>query len=118
MATVSDPETTLKALSRREAVIDSLLQLQENNIEAAGLDLKTYALVKIAALITLDAAPASFLWQVDLARQAGATPADITGVLIALAPTIGIARTVAAAPELALALGIEFAPEEQEGEPA
>ncbi len=118
MATIQDHEQTLKAVSRRDDVIESLLQMQENNIEASGLDLRTYALVKIAALIAQDAAPASFIWQVDLARQAGVTPAEITGVLIALAPTIGMARTVAAAPELALALGIDFTPEGREGEPA
>jgi 4-carboxymuconolactone decarboxylase len=117
MATVTDNhEAALKAIARREAVIERLIQVQESNIEASGLDRATYALVKIAALITMDAAPASFVWQVNLAREAGVTPAEMTGVLVALAPTIGIARTVAAAPELALALGIEFEEDDQEEE--
>ena len=40
----------------------------------SGLDARSYALVKIAALIALDAPPASYLWQVANALDAGATP--------------------------------------------
>jgi len=70
------------------------------------LDARSYALVKIAALIALDAPPASYLWQVGLALDAGATPQDIMGVLIAIAPQVGGPKLVAAAPELMVALGL------------
>src|SRR5215510_11437913 len=55
----------------------------------SGLDGRSYALVKLAALIALDAPPASYLWQVANALAAGATPADLVGVLIAVAPQVG-----------------------------
>ena len=51
-----------------------------------------------------------------MARHAGVTEEELTGVLIALAPQIGLVKTVAAAPELALAMGIDFQPEAEETE--
>jgi alkylhydroperoxidase/carboxymuconolactone decarboxylase family protein YurZ len=74
----------------------------------SGLDARSYALVKLAALIALDAPPASYVWQVGTALQAGATPEDIIGVLIAVAPQVGGPRLVAAAPELMIALGLSL----------
>jgi len=72
------------------------------------LDPRSYALVKLAALIALDAPPASYLWQVANALDAGATPEDLIGVLIAIAPQVGGPRLVAAAPELMVALGLSL----------
>jgi alkylhydroperoxidase/carboxymuconolactone decarboxylase family protein YurZ len=72
----------------------------------SGLDARTFSLVKIAALIALDAPPASYLWQVANAVGSGCTAAELLGVLIAVAPQVGGPRTVAAAPELMVALGL------------
>ena len=74
----------------------------------SGLDARSYALVKLAALIALDAPPASYLWQVSNALDAGATPEDLIGVLIAVAPQVGGPKIVAAAPELMVALGLSL----------
>jgi 4-carboxymuconolactone decarboxylase len=82
------------------------LQLRHQMQERSGLDPRTFALVKIAALISLDAPPASYLWQVGNAVDAGATPEELVGVLRAIAPQVGLPRIVAAAPELMLALGL------------
>jgi alkylhydroperoxidase/carboxymuconolactone decarboxylase family protein YurZ len=72
----------------------------------SGLDARSFALVKLAAIMALDAPPASYLWQVANAIDAGATPEDLVGVLIAIAPQIGGPKLVAAAPELMVALGL------------
>lgn len=40
--------------------------------------------------------------------MSGATVEEIVGVLIAVAPTVGVARIVSAAPELALAVGYDI----------
>lgn len=72
----------------------------------SGLDPRSFALVKIAALIALDAPPASYLWQVGNALDAGVTPEDLIGVLRAIAPQVGLPKVVAAAPELMVALGL------------
>jgi 4-carboxymuconolactone decarboxylase len=82
------------------------LELRQQMQERSGLDPRTFALVKIAALISLDAPPASYLWQVGNAMDAGATPEELVGVLRAVAPQVGLPRIVAAAPELMLALGL------------
>ena len=84
------------------------LQLREKWQEGSGLDARSYALCKIAALVSLDAPPASYLFQVAMALEAGATPDEILGVLRAIAPQVGGPRVVAAAPEIALALGLSL----------
>ena len=87
------------------ALIESLIGAHIQNIENSGLDPKLHSLVRIASLITLGAPAASFAAQIALAREAGATADEITGVLVAVAPTAGMPRVVAAAPEIAHALG-------------
>ena len=89
-------------------VLEQLVRTSAENIEASGLDPRTHALVNIAALIALDAAPASYIWQIGLALEAGVTTDEILGLLVALGPTVGNAKIVAAAPEIALALGIDL----------
>ena len=42
------------------------------------------------------------------ALDAGATPEDLIGVLIAVAPQVGGPKIVAAAPELMVALGLSL----------
>jgi 4-carboxymuconolactone decarboxylase len=86
------------------------LELRAEWQAKSGLDGRAFALVKLAALIALDAPPASYLWQVSNALDAGATPADLVGVLIAIAPQVGGPRIVAAAPELMVALGLSLPP--------
>ena len=102
---LSDPELLLAGLEARA-------EWQETS----GLDSRTYSLVKVAALIALDAPPASYLWQVGTAVASGCTPAELLGVLIAVAPQVGGPRTVAAAPELMVALGLSL-PSGVDGEP-
>jgi alkylhydroperoxidase/carboxymuconolactone decarboxylase family protein YurZ len=84
------------------------LEARANWKGRSGLDGRSYALVKLAALIALDAPPASYLWQVSNALAEGATPEDLVGVLIAIAPQVGGPKLVAAAPELMVALGLSL----------
>ncbi len=72
-----------------------------------ALDPRTLALVRLAALVAVDAAAASFCWAVDEALAAGATNGEVVATLLAVAPTVGLARLVSAAPRLALALGYD-----------
>lgn len=87
-------------------VLGEVLELREAMQESSGLDARTFSLVKIAALVAVDAPPASYLWQVANALDAGASPAEILGVLRAVAPQVGGPRVVAAAPEIMVALGL------------
>ncbi|HEX6577419.1 MAG TPA: carboxymuconolactone decarboxylase family protein [Jiangellaceae bacterium] len=91
-----------------EKFIDSVLAMRPDDVEASGLDPKIHALVRLAALLALDAAPASYQSVVGAAFASGATVEEIVGVLISVAPTVGVARIVSAAPELALAVGYDI----------
>jgi 4-carboxymuconolactone decarboxylase len=72
-----------------------------------GLDPRTRALARIAALIALGAPTAAYAWQVANAVDDGVTAADLLGVLRAVAPQVGDARVIAAAPEIMVALGLD-----------
>ncbi len=84
------------------------LEYREEWRQKSGLDARSYAMVKIAALVAVDAPPASYQWQVENAIAAGVSPKDILGVLFAVAPQVGGPRVVAAAPEIMLALGLSL----------
>ncbi len=94
------------------SALETLFEARLDNLEASGLDPKTYSLVNIAALIAADAAPASYVFQVGFALEVGVTPEEILGLLVALNPTVGNVRIVSAAAELAFALGIDLESDE------
>lgn len=103
----ADTHQTLTGVATSDmSLLDEVLGLREAQMESIGLDPRTFALVKIAALIALDAPPASYTWQVGNALNDGASPEDILAVLRAVAPQVGGPRVVAAAPEIMLALGL------------
>ena len=110
----ADTHQTLSGISAGDAeVMETAIGLRELNREGSGLDDRTFALVKIAALIAVDAPPASYAWQVGNALEVGVTPDEILGVLRAVAPQVGGPRVVAAGPEIMLALGLPL-PDEAE----
>jgi 4-carboxymuconolactone decarboxylase len=73
---------------------------------------KVDLLVRLGALVAVGAPTASLRRTVELAQAAGATEAEIVGVLVAVAPTVGMARVVATAPRLATAIGYDSLNEE------
>jgi alkylhydroperoxidase/carboxymuconolactone decarboxylase family protein YurZ len=91
-----------------ERYIKDVLAMQLTNVDASGLDPKTHALVRLGALIALDASQSSFQWNAATALASGATVDEIVGVLIAVAQTVGLARVASAAPAVALALGYDI----------
>jgi alkylhydroperoxidase/carboxymuconolactone decarboxylase family protein YurZ len=96
-----------KGISRGDLeFLETAVGLREAQLERTGLDARTFALAKVAALIAVDAPPASYAWQVPNALADGATPEDLLGVLRAIAPQVGMPKVIAAAPELMLALGL------------
>jgi len=71
------------------------------------LDARTDALVKIAALVALDAPPSSYRTTVEAADRAGVQLDDLLAVLVAVSDTVGSARIISAAPRIALAAGYD-----------
>ena len=109
MSVSSGTSDVLAGVAQHDSdALEGLFKARQDNLEASGLDPKTYALVNIAALIAADAAPASYVFQVGLALEAGVTADEILGLLVALNPTLGNVRIVSGAAEIALALGIDL----------
>jgi alkylhydroperoxidase/carboxymuconolactone decarboxylase family protein YurZ len=105
---------------RRLAINDAgfaELCLHEADAGHAGLDPRTRALVRLAALIAVGGSEPSFGAHADAAVSAGATAAEIVEVLVGVVSTVGLPRVVAAAPKVAMALGydINAALEDQSG---
>jgi 4-carboxymuconolactone decarboxylase len=103
----AETHQTLAGLSAGNIeVLEEAVGLRDLNRAGSGLDARTFALVKIATLIALDAPPASYAWQIANALEEGVTAEDFLGVLKAIAPQVGGPRVVAAAPEIMLAMGL------------
>jgi 4-carboxymuconolactone decarboxylase len=71
------------------------------------LEAQMSALARLAALIMVDAGSPAYQRQVRIALGAGASPDQITGVLLAIAPIAGSSLVMSAAPKLAMALGYD-----------
>jgi len=93
-----------------EAAAEATLGTLPRDHDPSGLDAKTFALVRVAALIAAESAQASHSWAVDAALAAGASDDDIVDVLAAVAPIVGLARLSTAAPQLAVALDADQDP--------
>jgi alkylhydroperoxidase/carboxymuconolactone decarboxylase family protein YurZ len=75
---------------------------------AGELDQKTRALACVAAFVALGSSTETYDRAVDVAITSGASPDEIIGVLYAVAPEVGVARVVSAAPRLAAAMGYDI----------
>src|SRR4030081_1412775 len=83
-------------------------------VDDSDLDAKTFSLVNIAALVATGGDEASYLLHVTAAIDAGASVDEITGVLTAVGPNVGVFKMVAAADPLATALGINLADQQRD----
>lgn len=88
----------------------------EEAVDASDLDAKTFALVNIAALVATGGDEASYVLHVTSALDAGASVDEVTAVLTAIGPNVGVFKMVAAADPLATALGINLAGEADTGD--
>jgi 4-carboxymuconolactone decarboxylase len=108
VSAVRDHEETLRKLAiRDDAFVESILARERESVSASGLDAKTHALVRVGALIAIDAPPPSYMNTIECGLASGATVDDFVGALIAVMPAVGVARVVSAAPKLGLALGYD-----------
>ena len=65
-------------------------------------------LVRIAALVAVDAPPVSYALNLDAAGEAGLDPERVRGVLAAIAPIVGTARVASATGNIVKALAVEM----------
>jgi alkylhydroperoxidase/carboxymuconolactone decarboxylase family protein YurZ len=96
------------------AVLDTLTDLTAVSIDHSSLPSREYMLVRLAALIAMDAPPASYLANADAAEKSGVTADDIQEVMIAIAPVVGAPRVVSAAGKILRAMGLAISVGEAE----
>jgi alkylhydroperoxidase/carboxymuconolactone decarboxylase family protein YurZ len=96
-------------------VLDTLAAMTVDSLERCGLDERTLILTRIAALAAMDAPPVSYAAHVGPSVKAGLTAEQLQDVLVAVAPVVGTARVMAAAGNIAKALGIAIAVAEESG---
>jgi len=77
---------------------------KDENIEESGLDVRTHAMVCLAALVAAGESGTAYDEHIGIALDHGVTLDEIAGVLVALLPTAGAARVSAAAPAMLAAI--------------
>jgi alkylhydroperoxidase/carboxymuconolactone decarboxylase family protein YurZ len=105
-AAMSEADTSDEAAT---PVLDVLVTMTEAAIERSTLDPAAQILLRFAALVALDAAPASYLFHFGAGADQGLTLEDAQQVLVTLAPLVGTARIVSASSKIAKALGFALA---------
>ena len=99
---------------RRLAMIDEGFVADEAGlglglVKTSALDPKTAALLQVGVSVAIGAPAVCLEWSACRALAAGASEDEIADVLLAIAPVAGLGRIVAAAPEVAIALGYDIA---------
>jgi len=95
-------------------VLDTIADITAASIDHSSLSPREFMLARMAALIAMDAPPASYLANAPAGTEAGLTSADIQGVMIAVAPVVGTPRVVAAGGHILRALGLAIAVDDAE----
>ena len=90
-------------------VLDTLVEMNEGVFERSGLDAETFVLVRMAALASTGAPPASYLLNLEMSAGLDLTVEQVQGVLIAIAPVVGGARVTGAGSSILQALGLATA---------
>lgn len=104
--------------SSETPILDLIGTMTEASIEASGLDAKTLMMVRFAALIGVDAPPASYLMHLAVGKEVGLDEKAARNVLAAVAPIVGTPHVVSALGKIghALGLAIEIEGLEEEAE--
>ena len=89
-------------------LLDLLKDMTASSLDATNLDEQTLMLVRIAALVAVDAPPASYAMNLEAAGEVGVDAEQVRGVLAAIAPIVGTTRVVSAATSIAGALALEL----------
>ena len=106
---MDDLERLLRQLAiNDEESVGNVLRDGSAAVGEVALQPKIDLLVELGALLALGAATSSLKVTVGRAVAAGATESEIVGVLLAVAPAMGLARVVSSAPKLALAIGYDI----------
>ena len=89
-------------------LLDLLKDMTASSLDATNLDEQTLMLVRIAALVAVDAPPISYAMNLEAAGVVGVDAEQVRGVLAAIAPIVGTTRVVSATTSIAGALELEL----------
>ena len=89
-------------------ILDLLAAMNRAGIEASTLDAESLMLVRLAALVAVDAPPVSYMLNLEMAGEVNVDAEQIEGMLTAIAPIVGSARVASAAGKMVRALGLEI----------
>ena len=89
-------------------VLDLLASMTADSVVASNLDPATLVLVRIAALVAVDAPAISYLLNLEAADAVGIDADHVRGVLAAIAPIVGTARVASATGRIVDALEVEL----------
>ena len=89
-------------------LLDLLKDMTAASLDATNLDEQTLMLVRIAALVAVDAPPVSYAMNLEAAAQVGLDAERVRDVLAAIAPIVGTTRVVSATSSIAGALALEM----------
>ena len=96
-------------MSKTESpILDLLARMTADSIEVSSLDAETLMLVRLAALVAVDAPPVSYLLNLGAAADLEIDAEQVRGVLAAVAPIVGTARVAAATGNIVRALELEL----------
>jgi 4-carboxymuconolactone decarboxylase len=105
--------------SAETPVLDLMGTMTAASMEASRLDPQSLMLVRIAALVAVNAPPSSYLLNLGAAGEVGVDGEQVRDVLAAVAPIVGTARVASAVGNVVRALGFaELAAEQQLAEDA
>ncbi len=94
------------AESDETPLLDLLGRMTLDSIETSSLEPDELMLVRIAALVAVDAPPVSYLMNAEAAAEVGIDAEKVRGILAAVAPVVGTARVASATANIVEALGI------------
>jgi hypothetical protein len=90
-------------------LLELLGKFTRDSFEVSGLDEKSMLQVRIAALVAIDAPPASYLMNLGAASELGFEDKDVMDILAAVAPIVGTTRIMSSMGKIARALGLAIA---------
>jgi alkylhydroperoxidase/carboxymuconolactone decarboxylase family protein YurZ len=89
-------------------VLDVLTNMTAESVLASSLDEHTLMMVRIAALVAVDAPAFSYRMNLDAGAESGIGAEELRGLLIAVAPIVGTARVMSATDKIAEVLEVEI----------
>lgn len=87
-------------------LLDTVVEMNVASISRIDASLEGLLLVRLAALVAVDAPPASYLVTLGAGVDSMLDLEDVRSVLVAVAPVVGVPKVVSAVRNIAEALGI------------